>query len=79
VCRLWFCGFSFSGFQERFRKRYPSEREDNFRKQLFLKKLRHVEEHNEKYDRGLAPFKIGLHQFSDYTDDEKKTILLDWK
>uniref|UniRef100_A0A6P7HBA2 Cathepsin L-like proteinase n=1 Tax=Diabrotica virgifera virgifera TaxID=50390 RepID=A0A6P7HBA2_DIAVI len=61
-------------FKAEFSKKYGLA-EDKFRFQLFQKKLREIEQHNEKYEKGEIGWSKGINQFSDWTDDEFESIL----
>jgi hypothetical protein len=41
-------------FKEKHHKIYKNEKEENYRKQIFLKNLKVIEEHNEKYAQGFS-------------------------
>ncbi|XP_050516835.1 trophozoite cysteine proteinase-like [Diabrotica virgifera virgifera] len=61
-------------YKAEFSKKYGLA-EDKFRFQLFQKKLREIEQHNEKYEKGEIGWSKGINQFSDWTDDEFESIL----
>ncbi|RZC34123.1 Inhibitor I29 domain containing protein, partial [Asbolus verrucosus] len=59
-------------YKAKFDKKYDDETEENSRKELFVKNLLRIEEHNEKYKQGLVTFTMGINQFSDLTKEEMK-------
>ncbi|RZC34122.1 Inhibitor I29 domain containing protein [Asbolus verrucosus] len=58
-------------YKKKFKKNYPDPEEDAMRKQIFVEKLQHVDEHNKKYEQKLITYKIGINQFSDLTKEER--------
>lgn len=41
-----------------------------FRREIFIKKFKEVEEHNNRYRKGLESYLVGINQFSDFTNEE---------
>ncbi|XP_050505771.1 cathepsin L-like proteinase [Diabrotica virgifera virgifera] len=61
-------------FKVKFSRKYgPAE--DKSRFQIFQKKLREIEQHNEKYAKGEIGWKQGVTQFTDWTEEEFEAIL----
>lgn len=60
-------------FQEKFNKTYDAT-EDLQRLEIFRHKLDEIHEHNEKFEKGLELYSLGLNQFSDWTYDELKNL-----
>ncbi|XP_050519251.1 cathepsin L-like proteinase [Diabrotica virgifera virgifera] len=60
-------------FKDKFGKHYGTE-EDKFRFQIFQKKLRGIEEHNAKYERGEVEWFKGVNQFSDWTNQQLRSL-----
>ncbi|RZC34145.1 Peptidase C1 and/or Inhibitor I29 domain containing protein [Asbolus verrucosus] len=56
-------------------KQYANIQEETFRKELFLKKLQHIEEHNEKYEQGLVSYRVGINKFTDFTEEELRPYI----
>ena len=52
-------------FKQHHKKNYSSPHEEELRKEIFLNKKAHVDQHNEKFQKGEVPFSIGLNEFSD--------------
>ncbi|RZB45740.1 Peptidase C1 and/or Inhibitor I29 domain containing protein, partial [Asbolus verrucosus] len=61
-----------SSFKITYQKSYSNSKEESFRKQLFLEKLKHIEEHNERFRQGLVTYQIGVNKFADMTEEEKR-------
>ncbi|KAL3274150.1 hypothetical protein HHI36_015564 [Cryptolaemus montrouzieri] len=57
-------------FQEKFSKTYKSPLEMRTRMAIFNENLKKVQAHNALYDQGLVSWKMGINQFSDWTDAE---------
>ncbi|XP_072399508.1 cathepsin L-like proteinase [Diabrotica undecimpunctata] len=55
--------------------RYYGAAEDKFRFQIFQKRLRGIEEHNAKYERGEIQWRKGINQFTDWTDEQFESLL----
>ncbi|KAK9887532.1 hypothetical protein WA026_023254 [Henosepilachna vigintioctopunctata] len=53
-------------------RNYGSPEEEARRKEIFKKTLEFVEEHNEKYARGLSTYTVGINFFADMTEEERK-------
>ena len=49
---------------------FDNPREERFRKTIFNKKIQEIEDHNERYRKGLETYKMGINQFADYTEEE---------
>ncbi|RZC38023.1 cathepsin L1 [Asbolus verrucosus] len=62
-----------NSFKVTYQKNYLNSKEESFRKQLFVKKLQHIEEHNEKFRQGLETYEIGVNKFTDMTTEEMKS------
>ncbi|CAG9860774.1 unnamed protein product [Phyllotreta striolata] len=67
--RLW------NKFKVDFQKNYQNVEEETNRFQIFQDKLREIEEHNARYDRGEVSYYLGINQFSDYTHEEYLAML----
>jgi len=63
--------FEFTNYMSNFNKNYQSDSEYNFRREIFEKNLIGNNEHNAK---GLS-YTIGVNKFSDWTDEEFKSML----
>jgi len=61
----------FANYMTRFNRNYQSESEYNFRKSIFDKNLAKINAHNAK---GLS-WTNGVNEFTDWTDEEYKTML----
>uniref|UniRef100_A0A1B6FW15 Cathepsin propeptide inhibitor domain-containing protein n=1 Tax=Cuerna arida TaxID=1464854 RepID=A0A1B6FW15_9HEMI len=57
-------------FKVKYNKVYATPEEELKRRDIFLKNLKYVREHNEKYKRGEVSFEVGINEFSDMTNDE---------
>ncbi|EFA07480.1 procathepsin L [Tribolium castaneum] len=57
-------------FKQKHGRNFLFSKEEFFRKSLFQKKLQEIEDHNERYRKGLETYEMGINKFSDYTDDE---------
>lgn len=55
----------------KFKKEYPDIDEEKRRKELFVKNLQFIKEHNEKYEKGEITYQCGINQFSDLTEEER--------
>lgn len=54
-------------------------REENYRADIFRTNLRHINEHNAKYEVGEESYFLGINQFSDLTDEEFVNFYLNYK
>ncbi|KAJ3648350.1 hypothetical protein Zmor_020160 [Zophobas morio] len=57
-------------FKKTYNKSYATLGEENFRKQIFLERLKIIEEQNHKFERGLSSFSVTINQFADLTKEE---------
>lgn len=48
-----------------FNKTYKNEKEELFRKKVFLENLKLITKHNELYKKGLKPYELGINSYSD--------------
>jgi cathepsin L len=65
-----FASPDWDSFKEKHHKIYKNEKEENYRKQIFLKNLKVIEEHNEKYAQGLSTYSVGVNNLADLTHEE---------
>lgn len=61
-------------FQLDFNRTYSDE-EDRKRLKLFEETLQQIEQHNEKFLKGLVEVEAGLNEYSDWTFEEKTKLL----
>lgn len=61
-------------FQQDFGKNY-SDDVDQKRLKLFEETLQQIEQHNEKFAKGLVEVEAGLNEYSDWTFEEKTKLL----
>ncbi|CAH1408254.1 unnamed protein product [Nezara viridula] len=61
-------------YKTQFNKSYPDEAEEQMRKDLFVKNKAYVDEHNKKHAAGMVSYTLGVNQFSDWTDEERKKL-----
>lgn len=54
----------------KYHKSYQNNREELYRKEIFLKNLREICEHNEKFNRNLETYEKGVNIFSDMEFNE---------
>ncbi|XP_049825826.1 uncharacterized protein LOC109597230 [Aethina tumida] len=66
---------NFYTFKIKYDKRYASAREEAERKKDFEKNMKLITEHNEKYDRGLAWYRMGINNATDRSPAELKENL----
>ncbi|XP_063905466.1 procathepsin L-like [Zophobas morio] len=57
-------------FKQSNTRRFGNAREERFRKTIFHKKIQEIEDHNERYRKGLETYEMGVNQFTDYTEEE---------
>ncbi|KAL7020315.1 hypothetical protein ACKWTF_011466 [Chironomus riparius] len=57
-------------YKTKFNKQYPSKQEEVTRYKNFKLKDVMIDQHNEKYSKGLATYKMGHNQFSDMSKEE---------
>uniref|UniRef100_A0A1B6F9B9 Cathepsin propeptide inhibitor domain-containing protein n=1 Tax=Cuerna arida TaxID=1464854 RepID=A0A1B6F9B9_9HEMI len=57
-------------FKIKYVRDYATPEEELKRRDIFLKNLKYVREHNEKYKRGEVSFEVGINEFSDWTKEE---------
>ncbi|KAJ3648354.1 hypothetical protein Zmor_020164 [Zophobas morio] len=57
-------------FKKTYNKSYANAWEENFRKQIFLEKLKLVEEQNRKFEKGLSSFSVAINRFADLSREE---------
>lgn len=60
----------FCAFQLRYSKQYQNETEEAYRMNIFLEHKKRIDEHNEKFEKGLVSFKMGINIYSDLTSEE---------
>ncbi|XP_055387373.1 procathepsin L-like [Condylostylus longicornis] len=65
-------------FKKEYGKNYSPE-EDEIRKEIFLKALHEIEEHNGKYKAGIVTFEMSINEFADLTDDEYQSQIANGK
>ena len=63
-------------FKIKFEKGFKSLVEETERKAIFMENLDKVESHNAKFEAGLTTYKKGINQYSDWTWEEFKEIVL---
>lgn len=51
-------------------KSYLSSEEEKRRFDIFKENLKHIREHNKKYEEGQESSKLGVNQFADLTHEE---------
>lgn len=51
-------------------KKYQNESEENNRMAIFLKNKKTIDEHNERYEKGLETYNMGLNKYSDLSNEE---------
>ncbi|KAL6955906.1 Cathepsin L1, partial [Sarracenia purpurea var. burkii] len=54
----------------KYNKHYSRKAEEQYRKGIFERNFREVEEHNELYRKGLVTWAQGIYEFADLNDDE---------
>ncbi|XP_053202626.1 uncharacterized protein LOC128387448 [Panonychus citri] len=64
INKLW------SFFKNEFQKTYYSDREERFRMNIFASNLGTINAHNDRAEKGLESFTMGVNKFSDLTFDE---------
>lgn len=65
-------------FKLTYKKTYDSVQEEAYRRQIFLKNYKDIQNHNENYEQGLETFSKTLNEFSDMDPEEfKKAMLTD--
>ncbi|KAK4876097.1 hypothetical protein RN001_012519 [Aquatica leii] len=57
-------------FKNNFNKQYSNTVEEKFRFKVFIENLNKIDAHNEKYDKGLVSYALGINQFSDLLNSE---------
>lgn len=65
-----FLSQEWQGFKESFGKQYSNLREEHLRFQLYLQNKDLIQEHNEKYEKGLVSFSMKMNEFGDLSADE---------
>lgn len=60
----------FSDFKTAHNKKYESPEEEEVRKQIFTLNVKHIKEHNQKYQTGEKTYFLGVNQFTDLTHKE---------
>lgn len=58
--------------QSKHNKSYSDHGEDERRRAIFEENLVKVDLHNEKFKKGEVSYEMGVNQFSDLTEDERK-------
>ncbi|XP_063905468.1 procathepsin L-like [Zophobas morio] len=61
---------AWDSFKKTYNKSYANPREENFRKLVFLERLKLIEEQNRKFEQGLSSFSVAINQFADLTKGE---------
>ncbi|KAJ8943318.1 hypothetical protein NQ318_004759 [Aromia moschata] len=64
-----------SEFKKNHGREYRNLREEQVRFSIFQQKLRKIETHNARYDKGEETYYLGINQFSDLTQEEFKARL----
>ncbi|RZC33659.1 Peptidase C1 and/or Inhibitor I29 domain containing protein [Asbolus verrucosus] len=59
-----------TNLQTTYNKIYKSTKEEKFRKEIFLKNLQKIEDHNRKYYQNLVTYTMKVNHFADRTDKE---------
>jgi hypothetical protein len=72
---LVFANDSWTEWKIKYGKKYTSDAEEVFRKNIFDKNQEVVNIHNDNFDKNLISFAKGLNKFSDWTDDERASYL----
>lgn len=57
-------------FKKAHGKHFLYTKEEHFRKSIFHKKLQEIEDHNERYRKGLETYEMSINKFSDFTEEE---------
>lgn len=57
-------------FKLEHRKNYKSETEENFRMKIFMENKIKVAKHNQRYEKGLVSYKLGLNKYADMLHHE---------
>lgn len=52
------------------KKLYQSETEEKFRMKIFVDNKHKIAKHNQKYQLGLVPYKLGVNKYSDLLHHE---------
>ncbi|XP_044267676.1 cathepsin L2-like [Tribolium madens] len=68
-------GVEWENFKKENDRKYLGAEEEAFRKDLFAKTLKFVQEHNARYDQGLEQFTLGITSLADFTDEEKERVI----
>lgn len=55
-------------------KTYKNYDEEIERMQIFQRNVERIENHNERYHKGLETFEMGINQFTDITNEEFTSI-----
>lgn len=58
--------------QSKHNKKYDSDEEQR-RFAIFKENIKKIEEHNKKFDAGEESYKMGVTQFADQTEEERKS------
>jgi hypothetical protein len=61
-------------FVELFNRKYKDQAETDMRKKLFVDCVTKIDEHNKKYEAKEVTFSMGINQFADSTDEERKKM-----
>ncbi|CAH1110878.1 unnamed protein product [Psylliodes chrysocephalus] len=62
-------------YKVNFQKKYTNEQEENRRFKIFQEKIREIQKHNDRYNKGEVSYYMGLNQFSDLTHEEFVKLL----
>nr|Q86GF7.1 RecName: Full=Crustapain; AltName: Full=NsCys; Flags: Precursor [Pandalus borealis]BAC65417.1 crustapain [Pandalus borealis] len=57
-------------FKTKFGKKYANSEEESHRMSVFMDKLKFIQEHNERYDKGEVTYWLKINNFSDLTHEE---------
>ncbi|XP_015794389.1 cathepsin L1 [Tetranychus urticae] len=66
-------------FKAKYNKVYADEREEAWRKTIFLYNLKKIQAHNERAENGELTYRLEVNKFSDLTDEEFKAAHLGFK
>ncbi|KAG5864369.1 hypothetical protein JTB14_027096 [Gonioctena quinquepunctata] len=69
-------GLHWENFKLKYSRNYQNLAEEKQRLAIFKSNLLKIKEHNEKYEKGLSSYKMGVNQFADLTSEEFKERLM---
>lgn len=61
-------------FKLSYKKSYDSVEEESYRKTIFIKYLREINNHNQNYEQGLETFSKAIDAFSDEIKNNLETV-----